>query len=146
MPHMGISVRLVHASKDYVVEHLFRESLREYHLEALEKRRPRIFGGMPGRDTKAPPSPPPPPRPTVSGWVGGVVGVRTRGGAPPPPRAEDMLTTTLASRPLNAQAFSSGGRMLDHVRPLPLSPVPPPPLPPTIRCMVHTGGGILRGS
>ena len=45
MPRMGISVHLVHASKEYV-EHLFRESLREYHLEAPEKRRPRIFGGM----------------------------------------------------------------------------------------------------
>ena len=44
----GISVHLVHASKEYV-EHLFQESLREYHLEALEKRRPRIFGGMGAR-------------------------------------------------------------------------------------------------
>ena len=41
----GISVHLVRVSKEYV-EHLFRESLREHHLEALEKRRPRIFGGM----------------------------------------------------------------------------------------------------
>ena len=45
MPHTGISVHLVHASKEYM-EHLFRESLREYHLEAMEKRRPRFFGGM----------------------------------------------------------------------------------------------------
>ena len=45
MPRTGISVHLVHASKEYV-EHLFRESLREHHLEALEKRRPRLFGGM----------------------------------------------------------------------------------------------------
>ena len=33
MPRTGISVHLVHASKEYV-EHLFRESLREHHLEA----------------------------------------------------------------------------------------------------------------
>ena len=33
------------SSKEYV-EHLFRESLREHHLEALEKWRPRLFGGM----------------------------------------------------------------------------------------------------
>ena len=45
MPRSGISVHLVHTSKEYV-EHLFRESLREHHLEALEKRRPRLFGGM----------------------------------------------------------------------------------------------------
>ena len=45
MPRTGISVHLVHAAKEYV-EHLFRESLREHHLEALEKRRPRLFGGM----------------------------------------------------------------------------------------------------
>ena len=45
MPRTGISVHFVHASKEYV-EHLFRESLREHHLEALEKRRRRLFGGM----------------------------------------------------------------------------------------------------
>ena len=45
MPRTGISVHFVHASKEFV-EHLFRESLREHHLEALEKRRPRVFGGM----------------------------------------------------------------------------------------------------
>ena len=45
MPCTGISVHLVHASKEYV-EHFFRESLREYHLEALEKHRPGIFGGI----------------------------------------------------------------------------------------------------
>ena len=48
MPRTGISVHLVHAAKEYV-EHLFRESLREHHLEALEKRRPRLFGGMGAR-------------------------------------------------------------------------------------------------
>ena len=31
------------------MEHLFREFLREHHLEALEKRRPRLFGGMGAR-------------------------------------------------------------------------------------------------
>ena len=45
MPCTGISVHLVHASKEYV-EHLFREMLREHHLEVLEKRRPRISGSM----------------------------------------------------------------------------------------------------
>ena len=48
MPRTGISVHLVHAAKEYV-EHLFRESLREHHLEALEKRRPRLFGVMGAR-------------------------------------------------------------------------------------------------
>ena len=48
MPRTGISVHLVHAAKKYV-EHLFRESLREHHLEALEKRRPRLFSGMGAR-------------------------------------------------------------------------------------------------
>ena len=48
MPRTGISAHLVHASKEYV-EHLFRESLREHHVEALEKRRPRLFGGMGAR-------------------------------------------------------------------------------------------------
>ena len=48
MPRTGISVHLVHAAKEYV-EHLFRESLKGHHLEALEKRRPRLFGGMGAR-------------------------------------------------------------------------------------------------
>ena len=48
MPRTGISVHLVHTAKEYV-EHLFRESLREHRLEALEKRRPRLFGGMGAR-------------------------------------------------------------------------------------------------
>ena len=51
MLRTGISVHLVHASKEYV-EHLFRECLRDYHLGALEKRRPTIFGGM-GADLTA---------------------------------------------------------------------------------------------
>ena len=38
-------MHLVHASKEYV-EHLFRESVRQHHVEAPEKRRPRLFGGM----------------------------------------------------------------------------------------------------
>ena len=45
MPHTGVKVHLVHAAKEYV-EHLFRESLKEAQLAALEKRRPRTFGGM----------------------------------------------------------------------------------------------------
>ena len=48
MPRTGISVHLVHASKE-CVEHLFWESLREYRLEAPEKRRPRIFGDVGAR-------------------------------------------------------------------------------------------------
>ena len=39
---------VVHAPKEYV-EHLFREALRESQLTALEKRRPRTFGGMGAR-------------------------------------------------------------------------------------------------
>ena len=38
-------MQFIHTSKEYV-EHLFRESLREHHLEALEKRGPRVFGNM----------------------------------------------------------------------------------------------------
>ena len=45
---VNISVHLLHAAKEYV-EHLFRESLREHHLEALEKRRPGLFGGIGAR-------------------------------------------------------------------------------------------------
>ena len=45
LPNGGTVVHLVHAPKEYV-EHLFREALRESQLTALEKRRPRIFGGM----------------------------------------------------------------------------------------------------
>ena len=48
MPHMGVTVHLVHTCKEYV-EHLFRESLREAQLTALEKRRPRTCGGMGAR-------------------------------------------------------------------------------------------------
>ena len=33
----------------HTVEHLFLELLKEHRLEALEKRRPRIFGGMGAR-------------------------------------------------------------------------------------------------
>ena len=45
MPRTRISLHLVHAPREYV-EHLFRESVREHRLEAPEKRRPRLFGGM----------------------------------------------------------------------------------------------------
>ena len=48
MPRTGISVHLVHASKEYV-KNLFRGSLREHHLEVLEKRMPCILGGMGAR-------------------------------------------------------------------------------------------------
>ena len=48
MPRTGVKVHLVHAAKEYV-EHLFRESLREAQLAALEKRRLRTFGGMGAR-------------------------------------------------------------------------------------------------
>ena len=45
VPRTGLTLHLVHSPKGYV-EHLFRESLREKQLEALEMRRPRQFGGM----------------------------------------------------------------------------------------------------
>ena len=45
LPHNATVVHLVQAPKEYV-EHLFREALRENQLIALEKRRPRTFGGM----------------------------------------------------------------------------------------------------
>ena len=48
LPRTGTVVHLVHAPKEYV-EHLFRESLWETQLAALEKRRPRTFGGMGAR-------------------------------------------------------------------------------------------------
>ena len=48
LPHSATVVHLVHAPKEYV-EHLFREALRESQLTALEKRRPRTFGGMGAR-------------------------------------------------------------------------------------------------
>ena len=48
LPHSATVVHLVHAPKEYV-EHLFREALRENQLTALEKRRPRTFGGMGAR-------------------------------------------------------------------------------------------------
>ena len=48
MPRTGVTVHLVHTSKEYV-EHLFRESLREAQLTALEERRLRTFGGMGAR-------------------------------------------------------------------------------------------------
>ena len=47
LPHSGAVVHRLHAPKEYV-EHLFREALRESQLTALEKRRPRTFGGMGG--------------------------------------------------------------------------------------------------
>ena len=48
LPHSATVVHLVHAPKEYE-EHLFREALRESQLTALEKRRPRTFGGMGAR-------------------------------------------------------------------------------------------------
>ena len=48
LPHSATVVHLVHTPKEYV-EHLFREARRENELTALEKRRPRTFGGMGAR-------------------------------------------------------------------------------------------------
>ena len=47
-PGTRTAVLVVHADKGYV-EHLSRESIREFQLGALERRRPRTFGGMGAR-------------------------------------------------------------------------------------------------
>ena len=47
-PGTKTAVHLVHADKGYL-EHLFRESIKEHKLVTLQRRRPRIFGGMGAR-------------------------------------------------------------------------------------------------
>ena len=92
-------MHFVHASKEYV-EHLFRESVREHHLEALEKRRRaggRSLGGVPttsgaglGKTSMGARRPEPARAvctPTALHVLGGAAGQEAarRGGLPPVP-------------------------------------------------------------